>query len=280
MANKKEPLSVNLSKLILTVSFIVSLGALFGAVGYLVSQQGIIPFINPPAIYFYSCVEDSDCISIKGDCCGCTGGGIATAINKNFKNQWNNYNCGGKMMKCLAVMSNDSSCINKEPQCVDNRCVLKEKTAQNQDVSITTDKTEYEQGETIKFRIDNTIQICTNDLPFSIIKLDGEYVRLQHSCMGLVGSGFDQYCENGKIVSEPIHQICEFPGRWCNGCSDALTCLDKSIHEIFTWDQKEYIETSEKCEGKTIHREVKKQVPWGKYQIIVGEKVIKEFTIK
>jgi len=47
MTNKKEPMSVNLSKLVLAVSIIVSLGALFGAVGYLVSQQGIIMTTNP-----------------------------------------------------------------------------------------------------------------------------------------------------------------------------------------------------------------------------------------
>lgn len=49
MKNKKESLSVNLSKLLLTVSVIVSFGALIGAVGYLVShpQQTIIPIINP-----------------------------------------------------------------------------------------------------------------------------------------------------------------------------------------------------------------------------------------
>lgn len=49
MVNKKESLSVYLPKLILTVSIIVSFGALIGAIGYLVAhpQQINIPFINP-----------------------------------------------------------------------------------------------------------------------------------------------------------------------------------------------------------------------------------------
>ena len=49
MANKKELMPVNLTKLILTVSIIVSLGALFGAVGYLLShpRQTIAPVVNP-----------------------------------------------------------------------------------------------------------------------------------------------------------------------------------------------------------------------------------------
>lgn len=138
----------------------------------------------------------------------------------------------------------------------------------------------YRKGETIKFRIDDTIQICTNGLPFSILKPNGEYVKLQHSCMGIVGSGFNQYCENGKIVSKRVHQLCDFPWIWCRGCSDAITCQNESIQETFTWDQKEYVEITEECEGKTIRRELKKQVPEGKYQIIVNGKVVKEFTIK
>ncbi len=140
-------------------------------------------------------------------------------------------------------------------------------------------------GETITFRIDNTVKICTNGLPFSIIKSSGESVELKHSCMGFVGSGFDQYCENGKIVSKPLHQLCDFSEKWCRGCSDVLTCRDEPIHETFVWDQKEYVEITEECEGKTIHREILKQVPEGKYKIVVydingNEKVINEFTIK
>lgn len=137
----------------------------------------------------------------------------------------------------------------------------------------------YVKGESIKFKIDDNVQICTNDLPFSIIKPNGKSVKLKHSCVGEAGSGFDQYCENGKIVSKPVHQLCDFSKKWCRGCSDAITCGNESIHETFTWNQKEFIEITEKCGGETIHREVKKQVPEGKYQIIVNGKIIKEFVI-
>jgi hypothetical protein len=74
---------------------------------------------------FYSCSADSDCVSVKADCCGCTAGGKATAISKNFIDQWKN-NCNAtEPVVCPAVMSDDPSCINKIPQCVDNKCVLK-----------------------------------------------------------------------------------------------------------------------------------------------------------
>ncbi|MDZ7798213.1 MAG: hypothetical protein U5L76_01195 [Patescibacteria group bacterium] len=138
----------------------------------------------------------------------------------------------------------------------------------------------YKKGESITFKIDDNVQICTDDLPFSIIKFNEESVKLKHSCIGEIGSGFDQYCENGKMVLKPVYQLCDFLEKWCRGCNDALTCRNKFIHETFVWDQKEYVETTEECEGKIIHRELKKQVPEGKYQIIVDGKIIKEFTIK
>ncbi len=149
------------------------------------------------------------------------------------------------------------------------------------DIKLASDLGEdsFNKGESITFRIDDTVQICGNALPFSIIKPDGEPVKLKHSCIWILGWGFDQYCENGKIVSKRV-RLCDFSNGWCGSCSDPLHCWNESIHETFTWDQKEYVEITEECEGKTIHREVKKQVSEGKYQIIVNGKVIKEFTIK
>lgn len=73
---------------------------------------------------FYSCDQDSDCVSVKADCCGCTAGGKAIALNKAHQNGWLE-NLGCKDTMCPAVMSNDSSCINKEPKCENNKCKLK-----------------------------------------------------------------------------------------------------------------------------------------------------------
>ncbi len=75
-----------------------------------------------PQIDFYSCSQDSDCIKVKNDCCGCNAGGSATAINKNFKTQWKG-NCNEIGIACPAVMSNDPSCF-AEPKCENNKCVL------------------------------------------------------------------------------------------------------------------------------------------------------------
>lgn len=74
---------------------------------------------------FYSCSQDSDCISVKAGCCGCTAGGRAVAINKSYKNSWRG-NCKEEMpVMCPMVMSDDPSCF-AEPRCVKNKCVLKQ----------------------------------------------------------------------------------------------------------------------------------------------------------
>ena len=71
---------------------------------------------------FYSCDQDSDCISIDKNCCGCNAGGSAVAINKKFKDDWNKkLNC--EKIMCPAVMSNDPSCF-QEPKCENNKCIL------------------------------------------------------------------------------------------------------------------------------------------------------------
>jgi hypothetical protein len=71
------------------------------------------------------CSTDSDCIIVKGDCCGCGMGGTATTINKKFKKEWEDKlskEC--KETVCLAVISDHPSCF-KKPKCINNVCELK-----------------------------------------------------------------------------------------------------------------------------------------------------------
>ncbi|MEA2064675.1 MAG: hypothetical protein U9O66_00035, partial [Patescibacteria group bacterium] len=79
-----------------------------------------------PRFDFYSCNQNSDCISVKKDCCGCTAGGSAIAINKKFRDKWHKkFDCGRIM--CPAVMSNDLSCF-QEPKCAEKsgKCLLRD----------------------------------------------------------------------------------------------------------------------------------------------------------
>lgn len=89
----------------------------------IVEKEDESPIESP--IDFYSCINDSDCIKTSKDCCGCNAGGEATAINKNFENDWKSKSAKDcKEIMCPAVMSNDPSCF-ENPKCVSNKCILK-----------------------------------------------------------------------------------------------------------------------------------------------------------
>lgn len=83
-----------------------------------------------PAIFalqnIVSCEKDSDCISLKADCCGCSSGGKAMAINKDYKKSYEDdllKSCANTA--CIAVISNDPSCgADKKPLCINYNCVL------------------------------------------------------------------------------------------------------------------------------------------------------------
>jgi hypothetical protein len=134
-------------------------------------------------------------------------------------------------------------------------------------------------GEPVTFRIDDTVHVCTDELAYAIVQVAASGQRqlmLQHSCVGIVGQGIDQFCENGQVKTEDVRF-----------CSDAIFCEDQTLDMQVVWDQQEYVQISEDCAGQTIHREVKEQVPAGKYQVIVQDwkedhvesRVIAELTI-
>ncbi len=116
----------------------------------------------------------------------------------------------------------------------------------------------YKKGEPITFSINAKVKLWTNELPFKIVNEKGESIKLKHSCIGFVGSGIDQYCENGKIVEKAVYQLCNFSKKWCYGCSDVIFQREEYVNETFVWDQKEYVEITEECEGKVIRREIRK----------------------
>jgi hypothetical protein len=140
--------------------------------------------------------------------------------------------------------------------------------------AITPSGEEISMGEPVKFTVKETFSLfCTNQDQFSIIQImDSGYrriLKLEHSCFGIAGSGVDEYCENGKIVRN-----------YQGNCSDAISCIENySVNYEFNWDQQEYVMVTEDCEGKTIRRESRQQARAGEYQVIVNNKVVKEFVI-
>lgn len=86
----------------------------------------------------YKCENDRECISISSGCCGCSAGGTATAINRDYYNYWNNKlseNC--QDLSCIQVISSHWTCF-AEPKCIDETCQLKPKKSDK-----TPEKVDY-----------------------------------------------------------------------------------------------------------------------------------------
>ncbi|MEK6984329.1 MAG: hypothetical protein AABX33_07180 [Nanoarchaeota archaeon] len=81
---------------------------------------------------FLKCNQDDECVSIGDGCCGCTGGGMDTAINKmdttekSYIQEFNQYRekkFGCSRAFCAKVMSHHWTC-NAKPKCVNGKCQL------------------------------------------------------------------------------------------------------------------------------------------------------------
>lgn len=110
-----------------TLTVVILIITLSGGALLLVSNSNppvpsIPTTITPtPTINFYTCSQDSDCISVQESTCPCSAGGTATSINKEFESIWNNMH---PPQICPAVMSGDWSCINSTPRCIQHLCKL------------------------------------------------------------------------------------------------------------------------------------------------------------
>ena len=71
-----------------------------------------------------TCSNDGQCVRINADCCGCTAGGKAAAINKEYEENWEDtIESKCEDVACTAVMSNDWTCF-APIKCVLNKCTL------------------------------------------------------------------------------------------------------------------------------------------------------------
>ncbi len=136
----------------------------------------------------------------------------------------------------------------------------------------------YREGEAVTVRAEDTVYWCTDRPAYSIVQVGAHQartLRLNHSCLGFVGTGIDQYCRDGQVQLAYVGY-----------CSDAILCEKGPLGEI-RWDQSEYTTVTESCGGQDIQREVEGQAPPGVYQIIINTfqgdtvvpKVVKEFVL-
>ena len=68
-----------------------------------------------------TCMQNRECIKVRGDCCGCSSGGTATSINRKYYDYWQNKFIEGCV--CPAMISNHKTC-RQEPKCIRNKCKL------------------------------------------------------------------------------------------------------------------------------------------------------------
>src|SRR5690348_7867587 len=70
---------------------------------------------------FFACTEDSDCVLVKGNACGCTAGGTAAAVNVHYQTEWLSQFSLNTI--CPQIISHDPTCF-QTPHCIQNRCTL------------------------------------------------------------------------------------------------------------------------------------------------------------
>lgn len=86
--------------------------------------KDLFPSKDKQLAKYQKCGKNSDCVIIKGQSCGCCCGGLNTAINKNFKQEWINK-LEREPYLCNPTVSDHWSCKNQiQAVCRLNRCVL------------------------------------------------------------------------------------------------------------------------------------------------------------
>ena len=145
------------------------------------------------------CQIDSDCAHIMTECsCNC-----GQAVNKKYKDEYDklrDLKCGSYQGKLCSMICNGI------PKCVDNICQLVD---ENEDVSMTTDKTEYQMGEEVKLTVENNLN---KEIELKV--------------------GFQNY-KNNKWEDISSNVFCFYSGREC----ESIKISSKSKKEL-NWNQK------------------------------------------
>jgi hypothetical protein len=130
-------------------------------------------------------------------------------------------------------------------------------------LEIIPDQEEYYPGEPVVFTLRGRIMLAKEAdgtviyPPFSIWNDQMEKIGLRHSCAKGTVRAYDQFCRKGVVKEVEVER-----------CPDAFFNDYGDIDQKFTWDQQSYVELTEQCGGYPARREIKKQVPPGKYRIV------------
>jgi hypothetical protein len=69
------------------------------------------------------CLQDSECVLVNANCCGCDNNGTKTAVNKYYIGYWNERLYRRCLdASCPDAASQDLTCF-AEARCINNKCV-------------------------------------------------------------------------------------------------------------------------------------------------------------
>ncbi|MCK5123477.1 MAG: hypothetical protein KAQ87_05035 [Candidatus Pacebacteria bacterium] len=234
----------SMPKMVLVVTLVIMLGTLFGAISYLVKIPKVdLPIVNP--VIETQCKIDSDC-------------------NLVFTGSYISCNSPEEDYKCLNISKDDADAINQNKKrigfcltpdkyttckCENGKCEkVKEETIE--EMSITTDKMEYERGETVNITVKNN--------------LDNQIKHFKG-----IGCGLQGFSNKHKEWVNASSRSCKWEGEdklksnseYSFNWITSRTGLEK-YRIAFHYQEQELIETKEIgkiiCEGEDIPEELEK----------------------
>lgn len=194
---------------------------------------------------------------------------------------------------CGCVQLNPEKVITTaEPQPMENATVLVDDSSRDDDiwgcwynvklqsnsgpkeVTLTTNKTKYDQGETIELIVENQSQLyyltcCDSAWGYKIFKLkDAEWKEFHFSHVPDASRSFEVECFDKEISNEevglyyPTWLYDEGEASYLSMGCDVVTCqpMDHDWYYELIWDQSEYVTINETCWQY-------KQMPPGKYKV-------------
>ncbi len=157
---KKEPLSIMTVKTLLAVIIFTGLGTIIIGGAYLIGKQGIISLPHYQPSDKSECEIDSDCELVYTGHSPCLPCDTSREDYKCFTQEeiekMGERKIFNNVVACKPCQESQHTCV-----CSNGKCE-KVKKEEVEEVTIITDKTEYEQGENVKITVKNNLEeeIC------------------------------------------------------------------------------------------------------------------------
>ncbi len=146
------------------------------------------------------CEKNSDCVETQPDCCGCSGGGIQIAINKEFIDLWEmKIKNACRDISCIAVYT----CKPGYPACVNNVCEYVEVSDED-----CAKEGEFVNPESLRGKTDYSDACCIGLKGLRLYRVDEK-----GDCEGLIGTPYltCMLCGDGACDIDTGENLCNCP---------------------------------------------------------------------